>query len=70
MSTFLLFLCSFILIITGELLAILTFTKDLHPVICFIGVINIILGFAILITTCIEIGKQGNRNELRIECRE
>lgn len=70
MSTFLLFLSSFILIITGALLAILVFTKDLHPAICFVGVINIVLGFAILMTTCIEIGKQGNSNELRIECRE
>ena len=70
MSTFLLFLSSFILIITGALLAILVFTKDLHPAICFVGVINIVLGFAILMTTFIEIGKQGNSNELRIECRE
>lgn len=70
MSTFLLFLCSFILMLTGAILAILMFTKDLHPAICFIGVVNIILGFAILMTTCIEIGKQGNSDELKIECRE
>lgn len=69
MSTFLLFLCSFILIITGAILAILVFIKNIHPAICFIGAINIILGFAILMTTCIEIGKQGNSDELRIECR-
>ena len=49
---------------------ILVFIKDIHPAICFIGVINIVLGFAILMTTCIEIGKQGNSSELRIECRE
>ena len=68
MSTALLFLCSFVLIVTGAILMILVFIKDHHPVLGFIGAINIVLGFTILMITCIEIGKQGNSDVIRIEC--